>query len=379
MPGKMKQLSLACILWTATPARAADFSATVAATRPIAYYRLDASSGKSEVGASQFTSSGTVTVSSPGPTNNRYAQFDGTSGYILTTQKGGVGTVASVMAWVNLDALPSQERHTFYVAGESENGNDLDIQFETDNVLKFFTASGGSVNFAPPPTSLIHQWHMIVAIMDAATHTRALYWDGKLAASDKGGGRTNKTTALSIGASTVFGGRYLKGGIAEVALWNRTLSANEVATIYAAGKSGPTTQSSTGAFATTAKVTAGDANGALNLKREEQIAMMFMSAFQQIEYDCQSSTAKNACNMDQVLTRLKFDPKQDPNYTYVLSALGPAWEARATPKKSGFAGFYFLSKGFPTVDATYNPSGSAGPIDRPLTERGIEGDTFMAR
>ncbi len=164
-----------------------------------------------------------------------------------------------------------------------------------------------------------------------------------------------------------------------MALWNRTLTANEVATIYAAGKSGSTSQASAGAFATTAKVTAGDANGALNLKREEQIAMMFLSAFQQIEYDCQSSPAKNACNMDQVQSRLKFDPKQDPNYTYVLSALGAAWEARATPKKSGFAGFYFLSKSFPSVDATYNPSGSAGPIDRPLTERGIEGDTFMAR
>ncbi len=137
----MNYLSLACMLWTATLVRAADFSATVAATRRIAYYRLDASSGKSEVGATQFTSSGPGTVSSPGPVNNRYAQFDGTSGYILTRQKGGVGAVCyTVMAWVNLDSLPSQERHMFYVAGESENGNDLDIQFETDNILKFFTA-----------------------------------------------------------------------------------------------------------------------------------------------------------------------------------------------------------------------------------------------
>ena len=62
------------------------------------------------------------------------------------------------MAWVNVAALPSAERHFFYVAGESRNGNDLDLQFEDDNKLKFFTASGGFLAYAPPPATLVNQW-----------------------------------------------------------------------------------------------------------------------------------------------------------------------------------------------------------------------------
>jgi hypothetical protein len=83
------------------------------------------------------------------------------------------------MAWVNLDTLPFQETHLLYVAGESESGNDLDIQFETDGALRFFTAAGGNATFTPPTGSLVHRWHMIVATLDTASRTRVIYWDGK--------------------------------------------------------------------------------------------------------------------------------------------------------------------------------------------------------
>ena len=100
----------------------ADFASAVTSTKPIAYFRLDATSGKSEVGSTTYKSAGGVTTGSPGATiagsSNNFAKFDGASGYILTTQKGGVGTSASIMAWVNLEALPSKIGHFFYVAGE---------------------------------------------------------------------------------------------------------------------------------------------------------------------------------------------------------------------------------------------------------------------
>ena len=62
-----------------------------------------------------------------------------------------------MMAWVNLAALPSEERRFFYVAGESQNGNDFDLQFENDNALKFYTASGGHLTYTPPPATLVDQ------------------------------------------------------------------------------------------------------------------------------------------------------------------------------------------------------------------------------
>jgi hypothetical protein len=222
-----------------------DFASAVIATRPLAYYTLDATSGKSKVGTSTYSPKGGVSLASPGAgiagpgvtgSNDSYVKLDGKNGYLDSTQKGGVGQTASMMAWVNLAALPSQDHHFFYIAGESEYGNDLDMQFETDDVLKFFTASGGHVEYAVPKDTLLNQWHMIVVTVDTAAHTRTIYWDGKLVAHDAGGGRPGKTSEFSIGASTVFGGRWFDGGVEHVALWNRALKGTEVAALYAASK-----------------------------------------------------------------------------------------------------------------------------------------------
>jgi hypothetical protein len=77
------------------------------------------------------------------------------------------------------------------------------------------------------------------------------------------------------------------------------------------------------------------------------------------------------------IDHLKFNPKTDPNYTYTLAASGMAWEAHANAKKPGLSGFYFLGKTFPaTTIATYNPAGTATAIDKDLTGRSIDGDSF---
>ena len=389
-------VSLSCVALHATDV---DFVNAVVSTRPIAYYRLDSTAGKSQVGTTQYKSSGGVTSAGPGApigaANNRFAKLDGRDGYILTTQAGGVGTTASMMAWVNLADLPSEEGRYFYVAGESQSGNDLDLQFENDNALRFYTASGGHLTYTPPPATLVNQWHMIVATLDTASQTRVIYWDGKQVATDKGGGEAHKTGIFSIGASTVFAGRFFKGGIEEVGLWDRALKAAEVAAIYAASKStappggAGASRPGTGPFATTAKVEAEGSNGPIALKREEQIALMFLTAIQSIESGCQNR-AKRACTLDQLLAgpiasdgshidRLKFDPKTDPNYTYTLAASGMAWEAHANAKKTGLLGFYFFSRSFPSVTACYNPAGTATVIDSELMSRSTEGDSFATR
>jgi len=382
----------------------ADFAAAVVATHPVAYYRLDAPSGKSQVGSTTYSANGGVTSGSPGAaiagSSGNYAKLDGTSGYILTTQKGGVGQASSIMVWVNLAVLPSKTGRIFYVAGESESGNDLDLQIEQDNVLRFFTASGGNLQYAPPAVSLLNQWHMIVATLDTASHNRSLYWDGKLVAHDAGGGKAGKTSPFSIGASTVFSGRWFKGGIEEVALWNRSLQASEVSSIYAASTAtastsaaAPTAAASatptTGPFATKATVDIEDSKGKVNLTREEQIAYMFLSAIEVTEHECQLDLQR-ACTMDQMLSgsypagshieHLKFDPnKTDPNYTYTLAAGGMAWEAHANAKKPGLLGLCLMARDVGTVTATISKTGKAGWVDDPLGNRGMSGDSFATQ
>jgi hypothetical protein len=385
-----------------------DFVTAVTSTDPIAYYRLNTIEGKSVVGSTQYKSMGGISLSGPGAPvgpGSQFVKLDGNDGYIVSTQSGGINGAASMMAWVNLAALPSDIKHFFYVMGESQNGNDLDLQFETDNQLKFYTAAGGHLTFVPPRDKLINRWHMVVATLDTASRTRVIYWDGKAVATDKGSGAPNKSGIFSIGESTVFRGRFFKGGIQEVGLWDRALGSDEVAMIYAAAKAGVPVgagvqgnspdqhdrqaHAGSGLIATNAKVEVEDSNGPVRLKGEEKIAIMFLTAIQSIELDCQMRV-KRACTMDQLLAgpvaadgahlaHLKFDPSMDPNYTYTLSASGMAWEARANPRKPGLAGFYFLAKMMTGPDATYNADGMASAIDKQLTSRSIEGDSFAVR
>ena len=380
----------------------ADFASAVTATTPIAYFRLDATSGKGEVGSSTYKSSGGVTTGSPGAaiagSSNNFAKFDGVSGFILTTQKGGVGSSASIMAWVNLAELPSKTGNIFYVAGESEVGNDLDLQFDTDNAIKFWTAAGGHISYVPPPATLVNRWHMIVATLDTATHTRTLYWDGKLAAHDTGGGEAGKKTVFTIGYSPVFSGRFFKGGIEEVALWDYALKASDVIAIYAASTATASTTSSasstgaaptTGPFATKATVEIEDAKGPVKLKREEQIAYMFLSSIEVIEHNCQL-TLQRTCTMAEMLSgsypgkanieRLKFDPnKTDPNYSYTVATGGMAWEAHANAKKPGLIGFCFMSRDVGTTTVTVSTTGKAGWVDNAIGNRGMSGDSFATQ
>jgi hypothetical protein len=385
-----------------------DFVASVRSTNPIAYFRLAATTGHSETGASRYSAAGGVqSLDSGAPivgSDSHYALLNGQDGYINTTQSGGVASVGSMMAWVKLAALPSVQGHVFYVAGESANGNDFDLQFEQDDALKFYTAAGSHLTYAPDKASLVGQWHMIVATMNTVTHARAIYWDGRLVASDMEGGRPGKTSQFSIGASKLWGGRFLHGGIEDVALWNTALGANQIAMMYAAthpsSSTGPSPapsstsaphssagQSAPGAIdISDTAVEIEDAHGKIPLKRDEQIAEMFMTAFDDMERNCELSL-QAACSLDQLVKgqqpaigRLKYNPNlADPNYQYTLTATGKSWVAKANPRHPGLGGFYYTSQGF-IAQAYYNPAGPAGSGggDRELTGRSVVGNSFVA-
>ena len=240
--GAMRQRAILVIPVLATlascshPAKSSEFVQTVEGSKPIAYFRLESPMGTSLAGGAAYTSTPSVASSSScAPINvsgNHCVELNGKDGAITTTQQGGVHTAGSIAAWVKLAVLPSKSTHILYVAGISQSGNDLDLQFEQDDALRFFTAGGGAVEYKPAPSTLTGTWHMIVATLDTASKNRALYWDGNLAKSDSGGGTPNKTNLFSIGESTVFSGRFFNGSIDEVALWDRALTGAEVAKLY---------------------------------------------------------------------------------------------------------------------------------------------------
>lgn len=217
-----------------------DFVAKVTASRPLAYFRFEGPSGTSVVGSATYKATGGVSATAKGApigiAGNHGLSFDGTDGLVDTTMQGGITTSASMMAWVKLAVAPAGVGHIDYVEGESQSGNDLDLQFESDNRLHFYTAAGSNVSFLPDASTLVDTWHMIVATMNTVSGARAIYWDGKVVATDSGGGNVDKTSEFSVGESKVFTGRFFHGSIDEVAIWNRALRASEVAALYASTK-----------------------------------------------------------------------------------------------------------------------------------------------
>jgi Concanavalin A-like lectin/glucanases superfamily len=244
----MKNRAAAVVLtgaWLVLPGPAhaeqnAGFVSAVLATKPLAYYRLESTNGTSQVGGTTYSSSGGVASDIPGAPigvpDNRFAALNGRDGYVTTTLSGGIATAATIMAWVDLEKLPSETGHFFYVAGESEVGNDLDLQFETDDRVKLYTSAGSYLEYKPPAASLPKQWHMVVATLGTLSGHRAIYWDGLLVAGDTGGGKPNKTKPFTIGASPVFPGRWFDGGIDEVAIWDVALSPDVVQALWDATK-----------------------------------------------------------------------------------------------------------------------------------------------
>jgi len=143
-----------------------------------------------------------------------------------------------------------------------------------------------------------------------------------------------------------------------------------------------------GPLATPGRVSAWDSSGPIKLKRGEQIAILFLAAFEKIEGDCQSRL-KHTCTLQQLvagpldaggslLGRLKFDPASDPNFSYTLVASGMKWEAHADARMPGLRGFCAVSEGLPLARFTHNPTGRAGTADKMLS-CSYTGDFFAVR
>ena len=148
---------------------------------------------------------------------------------------------------------------------------------------------------------------------------------------------------------------------------------------------GPQQKPAAGPFATKAKVELKtEEDTVIPLKREEQIALMFVLAIDSLEFDCELNAAE-PCTLKALIRgpkpkayypvgKLKFDPKTtDPNYTYKVDA-GRPWEVWANPRKPGLGGFYI--KHGSTLELWYNPAGPATEKDRRIGDASVEGDSF---
>lgn len=222
---------------------ATPYDAAVEANNPLAYYNLVNSNATTTTdavnGYTMTLQNGATVQAGAGPTINGSAvpglvlggtAYAGSGG--AKPEIGGISSAGTILAWINLAALPSTDGRIFSIAGSSAVGDDFDLQIDTDDKIDFYTDGGSSTETATTLNSSdLGKWIFVAATFTAGTD-RNVYLDGSLNASSTPGGHYDSNNPFYIGQSNVFGGRYFDGSIADVAFYNTDLTAAQISTIY---------------------------------------------------------------------------------------------------------------------------------------------------
>ncbi|HEY0778146.1 MAG TPA: LamG-like jellyroll fold domain-containing protein, partial [Gemmatirosa sp.] len=198
-------VAAAALAATVAPAGAQGYNATIESTPGLlGYYTFTpASQANSAVNGYTGTLMNGATVGGPGsgpnisdPSSSALILDNGASGTKYATAggsnplMGGIGNSGSIVAWIDLASLPSTQGRIFSIAGESQGGNDFDLQVDGDNTLRFYTEGGANVAAANAFTAnSLNQWVFVAATFTGGMD-RSLYLDGMLSGSNTPGGHS---------------------------------------------------------------------------------------------------------------------------------------------------------------------------------------------
>jgi len=222
----------------------ADTVSYADSTNPLAFFALQSQSQGSTVNGYTTTyNNGASTVPSNGGPQPNAVSLNGDNSspqYVSTSLFGGVNGAGSISAYINL-AAGLNGGQVEYIAGESQVGNDLDLQLVNSSPgvesLCFYTDAGSSTCGNISDSSLVGSWNMVTATYDSSTGNQDLYLDGTLLASNNNGTPGLKVDQFTIGYSTVFGSRDFDGDISDVGIWDYQLTGTQVLGLYDAASS----------------------------------------------------------------------------------------------------------------------------------------------
>lgn len=139
------------------------------------------------------------------------------------------GGSVSISAWFKVGAF---DKNWQALIAKGEGSNWRVARRGGSNLMSYAGGIGDTADAGPEVND--GQWHHLVAVTDAsgAEFGGAVYIDGELAALTEGTpGLTANGQRVMIGENPDARGRYWNGEIDDVAIWNRALSASEIASI----------------------------------------------------------------------------------------------------------------------------------------------------
>lgn len=205
------------------------------------YWKLDENTGTSASDASTNGSTGTLTNGPTWTTGQigSAVDFDGTNDHISVPGSSALNVTRQITlsTWFRPDVLPSYGNEKYFfrndVSGSQYYSFRLDGGPSGDYQLWFTPGSGGDHNGSETFSLTASSWYHAAVTHDSTSGKVSFYINGQLVSTSTDtvtGGYISGTGTLYIGSAA--SSAYFNGALDEARIYNRTLSADEVAQLY---------------------------------------------------------------------------------------------------------------------------------------------------
>ncbi len=169
--------------------------------------------------------------------NAGYIQFDGTDDYVTVSSPNAntrlQNNYQTLSFFIYITSLGPNGCAFLYAVGGNANG--VSIGWLTDSVRFFISNGASNLNYLVSMTNALNTWMNITCIVDNINRTMTVYKNGSLVGtSSQWTAFTPPSSTVTIGNNSMTGntGDYIKGRMANVQVYNRSLTASEILQNY---------------------------------------------------------------------------------------------------------------------------------------------------
>lgn len=233
-------------------AQRSDYQTTILADQPVGYWRLGEGRGAAAAdgaGGNAGRVAGGVTLGVPGAVEgdpNTAMQFNGTDGYVEAADNADLDPTGdlSLEVWAKPAALDSAT-HAIVHKGDGPSSESWQYRLTVHSTNQWrgclYTGAGENSDIclvAPTPPST-DAWTYLVLTRSGSTVTLYVNGIGVATTTTIATNLTTTTGSLAIGRMSGTAMQYFNGGIDEVAVYNKALTAAQVRDHYRAARPRP--------------------------------------------------------------------------------------------------------------------------------------------